>query len=862
MVIIDDISVGVERHVVANREEIAVLRPHRNAVGRRARIVSPVAARVAVVTIDPDFLSLLTTFIADVRADDGQLVARAVREVWTPMYPYAREYYNLLWPTQHRGDRWREYIGNVLRRQGGIGVSLGGDGYYKKLGGSAENPIRGGQRIAMTNVGPRSPYLELPQFPEAIEANMALARENYKGLGRYGPVTAHLHDERRGKYTIPEIGDTAMGLFRAWLENEYGDIAALNAEWATHFASFNDVTPLTDPVDVIKSERTWAPWMDLCNFVERESAIKYDVQMVELIQKETRGHVMTGFEGIFGLYEWYLNPYGGLNVPLLYDSGINMNNMAYGIGTPMWELCASLNPEAEAGTWMGYESEKAGYYTDPWRGVLSGATFTGWFIDTLWFTAQGAVDPRLGWIEESTRPLRQGVGRMLNESRRQFEGVAILANMRSSKMAWMQGQKMDPAGKGRGNHWMLRPMNDSGNAMLTICRDYGIAPAYITEGQIVNGRLNDFKALMLVYDISMRTDVAEAIREWVRKGGVIITDCGAGVANEHGTFGDSGQLDDVFGIGRQGPFTTISESGDFTVGLLNPPRELVERQSGSGNWYMVEYYEPNVTATTARACGKYVFGDTAQMCFWNAFGEGHTLYMGFLLNRYDTKEHGRQSVYPLIAAALNRAGVLPSVRIKSDDAMASKGYTVNNFIDRGNRYTGIMKREKEMADRLTLAYDSPGHYYEVMGNRYLGAGDHVTLDLASTEATQTAMPTVAGEVVDSSQDKVSGMALVAQLPYKIAAVSVAAKPARPGEDLAISVRVTAEDAQADRHVLYLDVRDPDGNQAEPYTMNVVTTDGRWEGSLPLAINERTGEWTLTVREAVSGMTDSTKVAIP
>ncbi len=805
----------------------------------------------------PDFRSGLVTLILDLADKGGVPLGRAVREIYTPMYDRDRDYFNLIWP---RG-KVDSVNASVMRRQGGISVVLGG-GYFGNTA-AMYGLLRSGAHVAMTNVGPRQPYIELDKFPEPSDKNMELAKRNYVGgIGRYGPVTLHLQDERHSPaIKDPKLSPALLGEFRAWIKNQYKDIAELNASWQSSYGDFAEVAPSLDVKNVIAKPGTIAPWLDFLRFVDQKVAMEKDMDLVKLLDAETRGKITVGFEGIFGLYGGHLSPYSGLNVPMLFDSGAKMNNMAYGIGTPMWELCASLNPDADSGTWLGYESERSTYRTEPWRGVLSGATFMGWFIDSLWFTAEGAVGERLSWVEQYTRPLRQGVGRLLIESRRQFDGVAILANMRSSQAAWMIGKQMDPAGDGRGGHWMLRPMEDSGNAFLTLNRDCGLSPSYITEGQILKGELKRFKALCLVFDVSVDTAVAAAIREWVKDGGVLIADCGAGSLDQHGKFLAKGQLDDVFGIRREGALKIDTEAGDFTVGLMNPAEELVDKGCQKGNWYMVEYYESNIKPDTAKAMGQYVFGKRPDMCFWNSFGKGRALYLGFLLNRYRTGEGDFTSVLPLYRAALAHAGIRPKVEVTVGGGTQLKGFTVNNFLDGDSLYTGLMRREADAPSKVVLDFPREGHLYEVMTNRYIGHGRRFDHDLATGEPVKAGLPTLEGKSINLAQDSVSGMALFALMPYKIADVSVDAESARQGGQLKVAVKVEVEGAAPGKHVLHLDVRDPEGRQAEPYCRNIVTQNGSWEGTLPLALNEMTGRWNISVREAVSGLASSTTVKI-
>jgi len=248
--------------------------------------------------------------------------------------------------------------------------------------------------------------------------------------------------------------------------------------------------------------------------------------------------------------------------------------------------------------------------------------------------------------------------------------------------------------------------------------------------------------------------------------------------------------------------------------------------------------------------------------FWNKFGKGRALYLGFLNNRYLSVEKDFTSVFPLFASVLKRAGVKPPVGLSTGAGQPLKSFTVNHFADDGVlRYTGILKRDAQAPAKVVLDYGRPGHYYEVMTTRYLGAGDTVEVDLASNQPVQAGMPTLAGTLIEGSE-ALTGMALVARLDYKMGKVKIRATRSGPGENLPVEVSVlTAEGEPAQKHVLYLTVLDPQGRVAEPYCQNVVTADGTWRGSLPLALNEKRGKWTLRVREAITGTTAITRVVV-
>jgi hypothetical protein len=99
----------------------------------------------------------------------------------------------------------------------------------------------------------------------------------------------------------------------------------------------------------------------------------------------------------------------------------------------------------------------------------------------------------------------------------------------------------------------------------------------------------------------------------------------------------------------------------------------------------------------------------------------------------------------------------------------------------------------------------------------------------------------------------STVLLYSVLPYSVksVAVSVAATEVARGDAVRYAVAVKAK-GRADDHVLRLDVRDPDGKESKAYSRNLTALGGRAAGTIPLALNDKPGEWTLAVKDMASG----------
>ena len=64
-----------------------------------------------------------------------------------------------------------------------------------------------------------------------------------------------------------------------------------------------------------------------------------------------------------------------------------------------------------------------------------------------------------------------------------------------------------------------------------------------------------------------------------------------------------------------------------------------------------------------------------------------------------------------------------------------------------------------------------------------------------------------------------------------------------------------------RHVLRLRVLGPDGKEREAYRQTVVAEAGRAEVSLPLALDDAAGTWTLSAQDVATGVTGTGRMAV-
>jgi len=99
------------------------------------------------------------------------------------------------------------------------------------------------------------------------------------------------------------------------------------------------------------------------------------------------------------------------------------------------------------------------------------------------------------------------------------------------------------------------------------------------------------------------------------------------------------------------------------------------------------------------------------------------------------------------------------------------------------------------------------------------------------------------------------------LPYEVHGLKMELNgEARQGAPARFGLALTAS-GTAGAHVLTVQVTDATGRERPEYAGDVVAPRGQATFSFPLALNEPTGEWTLSVRDVASGVTTNLKFSV-
>ena len=311
--------------------------------------------------------------------------------------------------------------------------------------------------------------------------------------------------------------------YRAYLQQHYGSLDALNASWGSHHSGWNQVMPvLTNEIQ--PTTKNLAPWVDFRLYVADQvlsgrlqarqdgprRAGAGDLYWRQRIH-EQRPHDTLWRHG----YRAYLSE-GVFNFYCPYGDDLMIASMLRG---PMVK-------------YIGWSMSRNQYFGYPWRDAFRGQWGTFRFFGATFFSQFGWVQPAGVWIGEGTRELREGVGKALMGAKRELSPVAILYSYPSMMTCAGAGVWVE-----KGNaHLMWQPANSSREAFERELLQCGVSFGYVTDGQVARNGLRGKRLLIIPHfmGIALSDATCAAIKEFVTQGGLVVADMSPGICDEHG----------------------------------------------------------------------------------------------------------------------------------------------------------------------------------------------------------------------------------------------------------------------------------------------------------------------------------------
>lgn len=657
--------------------------------------------------------------------------------------------------------------------------------------------------------------------PETRSRMAEIAEEIARAERAFRPLFAYLRDETSLVRDALDLdtcsSEHCRARYRESLQERYETVEELNAHWGTAYRSWDDL----GFVDYRQARRdgNLAPWLMYRRFMDWvwADAVTWTAEHVR------RGDPtqLSALANSFGL-----TPFAGRDYELLAQA--NQYTMEYPYeawAAAPWhdhfEAVRSFSPDTVHHPWIGYRHVEEAFRYEPWWCALHGASgvsiygtmsvFAGnnsWaqVFPTLQLTRRGRM------YAEVVEPLKQGIGKALMTASRPQADIAMLWSQPSLYVAWGLTDA-EGIGAARTTKGPYRQFFYSHRAFRQAVTSSGRQFDYVTEGQIAQGALERYRALVLPAAFAVGPDLCEQLHRFVEAGGRLIADMGAGLTNDVGfSYDGEGPLADLLGIRRQNAGLTYEQAA---VQYLSPTGRAVS-------------IEADGHERLAPVEGAIAYPDGSPAVVARTLGAGETIFLNFAA-----------------ADPANLRAVFDGLPTLADLACADDQTTPREYeivrLDRGAvQYLGVLRdyRERDGSPAVTMELPERRHVYDVRAGRYMGETDRVALQLEPGDT-----------------------ALLACLPYEVRGLAVAGPRAvAPGETCVLRVTVQA-DATVGDHVVRVEVTDPQGRIAEAYSRNLLTSVGEAEARVPFAPNDPVGTWTVGVRDIATGAAASWEVEL-
>ncbi|MFB3883217.1 MAG: beta-galactosidase [Armatimonadota bacterium] len=559
----------------------------------------------------------------------------------------------------------------------------------------------------------RDPCLNDPAY-------LASAREDIQSkIRRFaakGPLLYDLGDECSiTSFASPmdyDFSPDALAAFRKWLQSQYGSLEALNREWETSFATWDEVVPMTT-YEIKDREKTgsenYSPWADHRTFMDISFADSWR-QFREWV-REVDPKTPVGLEGLqmpatFGGYDlWRLSQ--ALDWIEPYDIGESHAIFrSFMPGAPIYATLFEHDPNAAS--------------RRLWHLLLNGDHGVIIWAASEWFdfsTPELKPQPWVSGMAELFAELRGPAAQAIMRAKRDRAPIAIHYSHPSIQAGWMIDSRED------GDTWPRRFSSyEAVHSRITRVRsswcraleDLGYDYDFVSTQQILDGVLEQrgYKAFIMPESLAISDSEAAAIQRYAESGGTVIADFLPGVFDEHAKRRTAGALDGFFGVSRKAQ-----------TGMVAQPDVSLDSRGA------LLAAEPALTASD------------------RAVGKGRAVYLNISPIDYSKLRLVGEgaAIREAIAQVLAKCDIARDVTVTIDGG-PPVGCEVITYRDGEARYIAVMRRPEyqigslgeigytdnsrfEQPVEVTVTFDQPVNAKELLSGRELGEGREFRLTL-------------------------------------------------------------------------------------------------------------------------------------
>lgn len=378
----------------------------------------------------------------------------------------------------------------------------------------------------------RAPSLSDPAWLTTVRTRLT---NTVKSMGVYRPFFYNLGDETGiGNLAAAwdfDLSPASLAGMRTWLATQYPSLDALNAEWGTKFAKWDQVVPLLTTDALKRTDDNFAGWGDFKAWMDiaYARAIRAGTDALHAADPNATAAIEGGQIPGWGGYNYGILPHT-VDLMEIYNEGNNI------------EIARSINPKLIVLT-TSFAGDRAEVHR-LWREILLGARGHIIWDDKNDFLK---ASDRARIMAAAYPELRGGVPAQLIASQPHHDPIAILYSQASFRTRWLLDRRAD------GKPWYLRRAEteyETDNAwrasMRRIAADLGhlaLQPNYVASEMLEAGQLPEgLKVLILPQSIALSAKEADAIARFIRSGGTVLADGEPGLFDQHSRRQQAGML--------------------------------------------------------------------------------------------------------------------------------------------------------------------------------------------------------------------------------------------------------------------------------------------------------------------------------
>ncbi len=657
-------------------------------------------------------------------------------------------------------------------------------------------------------------YLQRPYClnDEATRTEVAAQLEKITAAAaRYRPMGYNCGDELSiTHYVTPydyDFTPVCLERFREWLEDQYGTLAALNAEWQTDFGTWAEVMPMT--TEEVREHPSFAPWADHRTFMEITLAdfLQFADDTLESYDPGARlGISGTQAAEAYGGWDWS-------RITEVLDYAQTYDHQSTG------EMHRSFGTDFVSAPWEGYAQTGANMEHRVWYRALNGNDGMSYYTYSYLFWPDLTLTESSADAMNALRDINDGVATLLQSCDERTTDVMVHFSQPSIHGAYITGAP--------------KVFRDNRDAWVDAIEDNGLQMEFLAYGQIEHGELVERmpRALVLPYSVALSDAEVAELRSYVEAGGTIIADARCGLMDEHCAIRPSGALDDLLGISRaeMDPSARRPEgSANFTETLegCDPTGIALDGLGG----------DAGITVTSGQALGQFA---REPALIVNQVGKGRTVLLNMLIDSYARRKKlgNAAPMRELVGQVLSLVGA--SAPITAEGSGDHDMY-IARFQSGEATYVGVLRDRTEGRTNIKVRFPEATHVYETRAGKYLG----------ETAATETLM-------------QPGQCTMYALLPYRVDAVKVRPKAESviPGNEVEYLVSVDVSGGERGMHAFRVEVTGPDGEPRDYYGTQLVGKKGATGGAFRLALNDEAGVWTITATDIATGMVGTATVRV-